>query len=209
MKTSDTVDLNSQALQNGLYLDLVAASAPSTPSSSRGRLYLKTDKTLAMKNDAGAETQLGALVSRVASDVTTTGASTAVTGLTATLAAGATYSFEVELFLSVSDNAQSAYVHLNNSTTGSGGQATKTDLRAGWSAFGIESGLPDVAQVKTAMNQSFLTGTANGDSTFIARIAGTITVNSGGTFGPYLGSSDAGNTATVKRGSWMRITPNP
>lgn len=55
MKLRDMLDAASNYIKDLLYSDLVNGSAPATPASGRLRLYAKTDKSLATKNDAGDE----------------------------------------------------------------------------------------------------------------------------------------------------------
>jgi hypothetical protein len=82
------------------FLDGTVASAPATPAAGKLRLYAKTGKVLAVKDDAGVETVFGAsgggflqsaIATRTAGDLTRTGSTAYVdmTGMTVTLTTGA------------------------------------------------------------------------------------------------------------------------
>lgn len=77
------------------FLDGTVASAPSTPASGKLRLYAKTGKVLAVKDDAGVETVFGAggatvtrVVQTLTADVTMTTGNTVYDIISASFAAG-------------------------------------------------------------------------------------------------------------------------
>lgn len=118
----------------------------------------------------------------------------AITGLSATLVAGKTYSFIGTLY-TVSNVAGGIQLSLSTST------ATITNLVC-------EAQVTDGAAIKQQTRQSTLSTIVNFTAITAARIDinGTITVNAAGTFALSFAQnvSNAGNT-TVLQGSWMKI----
>jgi hypothetical protein len=60
MKLKYPIDFDSLSAINVGFHEFVAAAAPATPATGMVRIYVKADKTIAIKNDAGTETVLGA-----------------------------------------------------------------------------------------------------------------------------------------------------
>ena len=86
--TGDTMRLNSAGAQNYWdgedsplsripFVEITEASAPSTPSSGYGRLYVKTDGSLNFKDDAGTETDLTTAVADAEASATAAASSAA------------------------------------------------------------------------------------------------------------------------------------
>jgi hypothetical protein len=134
--------------------------------------------------------------SRVTSDFSVTSNSTLgnVTGLTATLIAGATYAFEAYLFCSTPGDTLKAAI---------AGTATATNVV--YQAYVVDGpGIAACTQA-TALGTTVV-GTTTGTSTPLVVIAGTITVNAAGTLTVQFAQNiSSGTAAVVKRGSWFKV----
>lgn len=114
-------------------------------------------------------------------------------GMSTTLVAGATYSFEL-------------FLYMTDSTGGSlglnGGSVTATSLNGISTSFHTSS-VSNVTTILSSLSTTQTTGTAASQLGFL--MTGTLVVNAGGTFVPTFASSTAA-TDSVNAGSWMRLT---
>lgn len=137
--------------------------------------------------------------SRVAANVTTVSITpSAITGLTATLIAGRTYSGRLVVMCSAATAADGFRFDFD------GGTATATDFRAMGTIADTASVRP--LAMTSALATDLVDTTTTGDA--IATIDFTITCNAAGTFIPRFAkeADAAGATNTVYRGSYMLIT---
>lgn len=136
--------------------------------------------------------------SRVSSDFSKTSDTSlaSITGLSATLQAGITYTFEIELFVDAGALGGHKYDL-------GGGTATATAVIANITSIDDTSNLNVITSRQTS-----LTGSVgqDGGTTYYTRIVGTITVNAAGTFIPrFAQNASSGTASTVKAGSFMRV----
>ena len=125
------------------------------------------------------------------------------TGLDLTLAAGTTYSFEYYvLFQSTQQNSGIALA-INGPGAPTIISYTVSIPVAADATTGVFSGWG------TAYNDFVLgTGVQTANTTYIARIHGIVQTNAAGALLPRFRSETAGQTMTVKTGSWGSLYPN-
>ena len=139
---------------------------------------------------------------RVTSDfsVTSSAVLTNVTGLSVSLVAGRTYSFQAELYVTdaAAGGVQAAIA----------GTATATAIQyTGYTvADNAIKGKTNATALATAVGSTLTTETAG----IVVRISGTITVNAAGTLTVQMAQNTSNGTATIaKRGSWFLVNDMP
>jgi hypothetical protein len=132
---------------------------------------------------------------RLTADFTTSSDTLVDTDLVVTLASGETYSFEAQLFGTVSGNA--------GYKIGLGGTVTATNIVG---VTGIKPSSNDPSTTSFASIATSGLGYAVAVSMDEGWIRGTITVNTGGTLLVQFARSAPFATTTLKRGSYLRVT---
>lgn len=124
----------------------------------------------------------------------------AVTGLTATLVAGKTYRFEVQLLVNMDSSGECKF--------SLSGTATATAINYSSIAFNTDASVgSDYAPYKdTALDSSHLGYSSASQQTSVIKIEGTITVNAAGTLTPKFAQETATGTSSVLVGSSMVVT---
>lgn len=141
----------------------------------------------------------GYQLSATAGDATSTSTTFGTTGLYAYLAAGHTYQFQVEFYLSDSTSADGAKIDFN------GGTATATTFRVQTTAFDTALNLSSQA---TALATSSAATTFTGSGAFECH--GYIKCNAAGTFIPrFAQNAHTAGTLTLFQGSFLRIFEVP
>lgn len=167
--------------------------------STVGFAYVAAKVLRLSDGDAGYGWMLAAGDSRVAADVTTVSITpAAITGLSATLVAGRTYSGRLVVMCAAATAADGFRFDFD------GGAATATNFRAMGTIADTASVRP--LAMTSALATDLVDTTTTGDA--IAVIDFTITCNAAGTFIPRFAkeADAAGATNTVYRGSYMLIT---
>lgn len=154
------------------------------------KLYVGTDITAPFIKQSVGNCQ-------VSSDFTVSASTTPVdvTGLSVSLAAGETYSFESVLFGIQSSSG--------GYTIGIGGTATATDVYGSFNVLAGGGSGTWSADVFVATPRGLAVPTSG--SMYNAIIRGTITVNVAGTFTITFAQASATGTSTVKRGSYLTV----
>lgn len=133
------------------FIEIAEQSAPSTPSSGYGRLYVKTDGSLNFKDDAGTETDLtsGAIDAAASASAAATSASAASTSASAASTSASAASTSASNASTSASNASTSATNASNSA--SAASTSETNAATSASAAAAAAGFSFTYSTTTTM----------------------------------------------------------